>query len=366
MKMFRLPTSPVPRMSRTAASAAWMALLSAGAVTSAHATTYTLAKADDTVVGEDQTVVTVYEDTLYDLARKFSLGSEELIRVNPGVDPWLPGAGKSLVVPGRHILPPGPHEGIVVNLPEHRLYYYPKPKRGGPIEVITYPVSIGKMDWRTPLGVTHVIQKQKDPTWYPPESVRKEHAEAGDPLPAKVGPGPDNPLGAYAMRLAAGNGTYLIHGTNNPIAVGLAVTHGCIRMYPSDVEALFPLIPVGTPVRLINDPVKVAWVDGELFLEAHPPVDAQGQSFEPDIDQFSELLQAAVGETTVAIHWDYAREVLQKADGVIATVGLEAELPTAPEAAPASEAPPASQAAPASQASPATTTSTAATDTSGK
>jgi L,D-transpeptidase ErfK/SrfK len=243
-----------------------------------------------------------------------------------------------LVVPGRHILPPGPREGIVVNLPEHRLYYYPKPKRGGPIQVITYPVSIGKMDWRTPLGVTHVIQKQKDPTWYPPESVRKEHAEAGDPLPVKVGPGPDNPLGAYAMRLAAGNGTYLIHGTNNPIAVGLAVTHGCIRMYPDDVAALFPLIPVGTPVRLINEPVKVAWIDGELLLEAHPPVDAMGQSFEPNIDQFSDLLKAAVGDTTVAIHWDYAREVLQKANGVIATVGLEAELPTDPAAAPATTA----------------------------
>jgi L,D-transpeptidase ErfK/SrfK len=333
-----------------AAPAAWCAVLSVAAVTCANATSYTLAKADDTVVGADQSVVTVYEDTLYDLARKFSLGSEEIISVNPGVDPWLPGAGKTLVVPGRHILPPGPHEGIVVNLPEHRLYYYPKPKRGGPIEVITYPVSIGKMDWRTPLGVTHVIQKQKDPTWYPPESVRKEHAEAGDPLPVKVGPGPDNPLGAYAMRLAAGNGTYLIHGTNNPIAVGLAVTHGCIRMYPSDVEALFPLIPVGTPVRLINDPVKVAWVDGELFLEAHPPVDAQGQSFEPNIDQFSDLLRAAVGDTTVAIHWDYAREVLQKADGVIATVGLEAELPTAPDAVPTSTA----------------TAATAATDSAGK
>lgn len=320
------------------AQTALLALLSFGALSSANATIYTLAKPEDTVVGQDQTVVTVYEDTLYALAAKFSLGSEELIRVNPGVDPWIPGAGKQITVPGRHILPPGPHEGIVVNLPEHRLYYYPKPKRGGPIEVITYPVSIGKMDWRTPLGLTRVIQKQKDPTWFPPESVRKEHAEAGDPLPPKVGPGPDNPLGAYAMRLAAGNGTYLIHGTNNPIAVGLAVTHGCIRMYPDDVAALFPLIPVGTPVRLINEPVKVAWVDGELLLEAHAPVDAQGQSFEPEIEEFSALLKAAVGETTVAIHWDYAREVLQKANGVIATVGLEAELPTPPAAAQASTA----------------------------
>ncbi len=295
------------------------------AAQSAHATVYPLTSRDEAVVGSDQTVETVYEDTLYDLARRYSLGSEEIIRVNPGVDPWIPGAGKQITVPGRHILPPGPREGIVVNLPEHRLYYYPKPNRDGTREVVTYPVSIGKMDWRTPLGLTHVIQKQKDPKWYPPESVRKEHAAAGDPLPAVVPAGPDNPLGEYAMRLAAGNGTYLIHGTNNPIAVGLAVTHGCVRMYPDDVAALFPLIPVGTPVRLINDPVKVAWVDGELLLEAHPPVDAEGQSFEPNIDQFAELLRAAVGNTTVAIHWDYAREVLQKADGVIATVGLEAD-----------------------------------------
>jgi L,D-transpeptidase ErfK/SrfK len=308
------------------AAAALMALLALGSAPQAQAAQYVVPSGGDTVVGEDESVETVYEDTLYDLARTYGLGSEELIRVNAGIDPWLPGAGKKVVVPGRHILPPGPREGIVVNLPEHRLYYYPKPKHGGPQLVITYPVSIGKMDWRTPLGLTHVMAKQKDPTWYPPESVRQEHLKEGDPLPASVPPGPKNPLGEYALRLAAGKGTYLIHGTNNPIAVGLAVTHGCIRMYPEDVAELFPLISVGTPVRLINEPVKVAWVDGELLLEAHPPVDAQGQSVEPNLDQFSELLRAAVGDSTLAIHWDYAREVLQKADGVIATVGLEADL----------------------------------------
>ncbi len=310
---------------RSSATVAIVLALAFGAAHIAKAAIFTLGK-DDVIFGEDQTVVTVYEDTLYDLAAKYSLGSEEIIRVNPGVDPWLPGAGKTVIIPNRHILPPGPREGIVVNLPEHRLYYYGKPKRDGSRDIITYPVSIGKMDWRTPLGLTHVISKQKDPSWYPPESVRKEHLANGDPLPAVVGPGPDNPLGQYAMRLAAGNGTYLIHGTNNPIAVGLAVTHGCIRMYPTDVAALYPLIPVGTPVRLINEPIKVAWIDGELLLEAHPPVDAEGQSFEPNLDQFSDLLRAAVGDKTVAIHWDYAREVLQKANGVIATVGLEADL----------------------------------------
>lgn len=303
-----------------------LGMLATGAAGPARATLYTITDPADTVVGSDQTITTVYEDTLYDLARTYSLGSEELIRVNPSVDPWLPGAGKTITIPGRHILPSGPREGIVVNLPEHRLYYYPKPARGKPQEVITYPVSIGKMDWHTPIGLTHVIAKTKNPAWYPPESVRKEHAAAGDPLPARVPPGPDNPLGAFAMRLAAGNGTYEIHGTNNPIAVGLAVTHGCIRMYPDDVAALFPLIPVGEPVHIVNEPVKVAWVNGELLLEAHPPVDAEGQSFEPNVDQFADLLRAAVGDSTVAIHWDYAREVLQKADGVLATVGLEADL----------------------------------------
>jgi L,D-transpeptidase ErfK/SrfK len=336
-----------------AAAVSCLIALAIGGARPAHATVYPLPTGDASIVGEDQTVVTVYADTLYDLADKYSLGSEEIIRVNPGVDPWIPGAGKTVIVPGRHILPPGSREGIVVNLPEHRLYYYPKPKRDGSREVITYPVSIGKMDWRTPLGLTHVIQKIKDPVWYPPESVRKEHVANGDPLPALVPPGPDNPLGKFALRLAAGNGTYLIHGTNNPIAVGLPVTHGCIRMYPDDVAALFPLIPVGTPVRLINEPLKVAWVDGELMLEAHPPVNAEGQSFEPDLDQFSELLQRAVGDTTVAIHWDYAREVLQKADGVIATVGLEADLPGEPPAPSAAPAPSAGSAPSAGPAAPA-------------
>jgi L,D-transpeptidase ErfK/SrfK len=197
---------------------------------------------------------------------------------------------------------------------------------GKPQEVITFPVSIGKMDWRTPIGETRIISKQKNPAWFPPESVRREHAAAGDILPARVPPGPDNPLGAFAMRLAVGNGSYLIHGTNNPIAVGLAVTHGCVRMYPEDIESLFGQVPVGTKVRIVNEPVKVAWVDGELLLEVHPPVDAEGQTTEPDLPRFEELLAIAVGEDDLlAVHWDYAREVLRRADGVLAVVGLAAD-----------------------------------------
>ena len=307
----------------------------------AHPSTFVLPDDGSSLIGEDASVTTVYEDSLPDLAERHSLGYYEISRANPGVDVWVPGGGRQLTLPGRRILPPGPRTGIVVNLPEHRLYYYPKPRPGQKPVVITYPVSIGKMDWRTPLGATRIVAKVRQPSWYPPESVRKEHAERGEPLPKVVPPGPDNPLGEYAMRLAVGGGSYLIHGTNNPVAVGMAVTHGCIRMYPEDVAALFPLVPVGTTVRLINEPVKVAWVNGELFIEVHPPVDAEGQSVDPDPKVLEPLLDKALGTDTVAIHWDLALETLQKATGMPTLVGLAAEPDS--DKAPAPQAQPTSQ-----------------------
>jgi L,D-transpeptidase ErfK/SrfK len=316
-----------------------------------HATVFELPDANAQVVGEDLHIKTRYEDTLVDIARRYSLGYEEITRANPGVDPWLPGEGTEIVVPGRRILPAVSHEGIVVNLPEHRLYYFPKPKRGAKPVVVTYPVSIGKMDWKTPLGETHIVNKQVKPSWYPPESVRKEHAERGEPLPAVVRPGPDNPLGEFAMRLDIHPGSYLIHGTNNPLAVGMPVTHGCIRMYPEDIATLFPTVPVGMKVRLINEPVKVAYQDGELWLEVHPPVDEQGQTVEPVLAEFEQLLNRELGDNTAAIHWDYALETLQAARGMPVTVGLQADL--APEQPPAEQSPgsPTAQGTPPEQAS---------------
>jgi L,D-transpeptidase ErfK/SrfK len=291
---------------------------------------YELPADGSAVVGSDERIKSTYNDTLLDIARRYSLGYEEIIRANPGVDMWLPGEGTEILLPGRRILPPGPREGLVVNLPEHRLYYYPKAKRGRRHLVITYPVSIGKMDWKSPLGETSIVAKQKNPNWYPPESIRKEHARNGDPIPKVVPPGPNNPLGAYKMRLGVGDGTYEIHGTNNPMAVGMAITHGCIRMYPEDVAALFPQVPVGTKVWLINDPVKVTYVSGDLLMEAHPPVDGEGQSVEPNLDLLAKQLDRALGSSVAAIHWDFAREALQKAAGMPTIVGVEADLDTAP------------------------------------
>ncbi len=327
----------------------------------ARAAVYDLTDPAVQVIGEDLHLQTHYSDTLVEIARRYGLGYEEMVRANPTVDPWLPGEGKSIVIPGRHILPPGPRDGIIVNIPEHRIYYFPKPRKGQTPTVVTYPVSIGKMDWQTPMGLTHVVSKEANPTWNPPASVRAEHLANGDPLPKGViRSGPDNPLGLFAMRLGIHPGDYLIHGTNNPLAVGMAVTHGCIRMYPEDVAAIFPTVPVGTKVYLINVPLKVALVDGNLLLEAHPPVDAQGQSTEPVLDKFEELLNEVLGSATTAVNWDIAVETLKKANGIPVLVGLQADL--APSAPPASAAGPAADSsAPAPSTPPATPAASAAT-----
>lgn len=299
--------------------------LLAGGATAASAAQYPLTNAEALMFGDVETITAHGEDTLPDLARRYGLGYEEILRANPGVDTWLPGEGTTIVIPGQRLLPPSIREGIVVNLPEHRLYYFPKPKKGETPQVVTFPVSIGKMDWNTPLGKTRIVEKRKNPTWTPPESVRKEHAERGDPLPLVVKSGPDNPLGLYAMRLGITPGAYLIHGTNNPIAVGMAITHGCIRMYPEDIEALFPLVPMNTPVWLVNEPVKVARVGGQVWLEVHPPVDAEGQRAEVDLEKFYALANSALGETPTAIHWDFVLTTLKDASGLPAMVGLEME-----------------------------------------
>ena len=310
--------------------------LSSFCVPSAQASEYPLRDDGGGLFGEVKRIQTRYEDTLIQLARQHSLGYEELRRVNKGVDPWLPGAGTEILIPGQRLLPPGVREGIVVNLPEHRLFYFPKPEQGKPPVVLTFPVSVGKMDWNTPLGVTKVVRKQKDPPWYPPESVREEHINRGDPpLPAVVPAGPDNPLGTRSMRLDIPGGAYLIHGTNNPDAVGMAITHGCLRMYPEDIERLFDLTPVGTRVALINEPVKISRFGGEVWLEVHPPVDEKGQVLGVDLEVFESRLNELLGDAQVIIDWEMALRALREATGMPVLVGLE----LAPEGAAEAEVP---------------------------
>jgi L,D-transpeptidase ErfK/SrfK len=219
------------------------------------------------LVGYVQKTIIGKEDTLPDVARRFDVGYEEMLTANPGVDPWLPGVGREVVVPTQFVLPAAPHEGVVVNVAAMRIFYYPPHKKGEPQIVYTHPIGIGKVGWKTPEGTTKIVSRQKDPVWVVPKSVRNEHAEDGEKLPAQVPAGPDNPLGAFEFRL--GWPSYLIHGTNKPYGVGMRSSHGCMRLYPEDIAVFFDLIPIGTKVTVVNQPYLFGWRDGTLYLQAY-------------------------------------------------------------------------------------------------
>lgn len=251
-----------------------------------------------TSVGEIETYVTRAGDDLPDIARRFDLGYTELVVANPGVDPWLPPAGTRLVLPLRHLLPKAPYRGIVVNLAERRLFYFPP--QGGTVE--TYPVGVAVHGLDSPLGVTRIVAKQTDPVWVPP-SIRAEHPD----LPAAVPPGPDNPLGHFALLL--GWPDYLIHGTNKPDGVGRNVSHGCLHLYPEDIARLFAEVRVGTTVRVLNEPTLARWVGGALFLEVHPGKDqtealddGAAMPIHPPADLVARISEAA-GDRTNQIDW---------------------------------------------------------------
>jgi L,D-transpeptidase ErfK/SrfK len=220
----------------------------------------------DDLVGSVQVTKAGKEDTLSDIARRFNIGYEEIVRANPKVDPWLPGEGREIIVPTQQLLPNAPREGVVINVAAMRLYYFPKRQPGQKQVVYTHPIGIGKVGWATPEGTTRVVRKAKDPTWRPGPGVRAEHKKNGEILPAVVLPGPDNPLGTRAMYL--GWPQYLIHGTNKPYGVGLRSSHGCIRMYPEDVEMIYEYVQTGEKVTVVNQPFVFGWHEGQLFMQA--------------------------------------------------------------------------------------------------
>jgi L,D-transpeptidase ErfK/SrfK len=210
--------------------------------------------------------VTVREgDTLPDIARHFGLGHEAITAANPDVDVWAPRDGGRVLLPLMFVLPDAPRQGIVINLASMRLFQYGGKNR----PVLTYPVGIGEEGRSTPMGAMHVERKAVRPTWYVPASIRRDHAQRGDPLPAEVPPGPDNPLGEYALYLS--RTSYVIHGTNKPYSIGLRATNGCLRLYPEDVEKLYRAVPVKASVYVVNQPYLVGRAGGMLYLEAHAP-----------------------------------------------------------------------------------------------
>lgn len=275
-------------------------------------------KSDDSLVGAypvtPHYVTASYEDTLLDVARRHDIGQNEIVLLNPGVDRWIPGEQASIRIPASRILPDTPRKGMTLNLPEFRLYFYPPKDENAAPTVITHPISIGRQDWETPLGKTAIISKKKDPTWTPPESIREEHAAMGEVLPETVAAGPENPLGQYALRLGVPG--YLIHGTNKPYGVGMRVSHGCIRMYPEDIEALFAQVDVGVPVYIVDQPIKVGWYRDILYIEVYPPLEGKEASEEEDLDMALKLIRKVYDNQQPVIDFDALKRALSQKNGI--------------------------------------------------
>ena len=264
------------------------------------------------IVGQVQVIKAKYEDTFADLGKANDLGYTEMVAANPGVDAWLPGEGSDVILPTRFILPAGPREGIVINLAEYRMYYFPK----GRNVVYTYPLGIGREGWGSPITNTAITAKTPNPAWYPPKSIREEHAAEGDPLPTVVAPGPNNPLGPFKLTL--GTPGYLIHGSNKKFGIGMRVSHGCFRMLNNNVLELAGMAPVGTKLRIINEPYKFGVSGGKVYLEAHAPLDDHG---EPSlVDKHTAVINALLKRDDLVnqlrLDWDVVREVVAAEDGL--------------------------------------------------
>ncbi|WP_296806940.1 L,D-transpeptidase family protein [Thiocapsa sp.] len=312
----------------TVASLRWCSTLLAALVLSGCATLYdshlfveeperadrfVLPDEETDVVGDVRVVVARHEDTLPDFARRYGLGHDEIVAANPGVDPWLPGDGTRVVLPTQYVLPDAPREGVVVNLATLRLFYFPKREEGEPQVVVTHPIGIGREGWRTPLGQMRIIQKTENPTWTPPASIRRERAQRGEQLPGVVAAGPDNPLGAHAMRLSRPQ--YLLHGTNKPFGIGMRVSHGCIQLYPEDIARLFAEVPIGTKVTVVNQPYLVGSRGGEVYLEAHAPLAEDKKRWKGSLKPMEKAIEAEIADGPEIVDWEKAQAVALEARG---------------------------------------------------
>lgn len=246
---------------------------------SAPAATFPLPSDGSTIVGEPRRVIPFGSNTLLDIARHFDVGHHEITGANPRVDVWVPETGDPVLVPSQYILPPKPWAGIVINISQRRLFYFPAPAKGQPASVITFPISIAREGWATPLGPTTVVARHKDPAWFVPKSIQEEHRANGEELPEYFPPGPNNPMGMLAIQL--GFKSIFIHGTNRPWGVGMRTSHGCLHLYPEDAATLFPLMKSGVPVRVIDEPVVVGVHAGQLHLARYEAVQEYGTSRDP-------------------------------------------------------------------------------------
>ena len=292
-------------------------------VAGVEAARYPMPAPGNDLIGQPLLIRASRSETLLDIARRHGLGQEEILLANPAVDRWLPQEGDPVWIPTEFILPDARREGLVLNLPEMRVYLFQPSVGDAPAAVDTYPASIGRMDWRTPLGETRLVRKQRNPSWYPPKSLKQEAAAKGESLPDVVPPGADNPLGSHALRLGVPG--YLIHGTNKPYGIGMRVTHGCVRLLPEDIEELFGRVRVGTPVQILNQPVKTGWQDGVLYVEVHPPLD-EDQNAQADLLRFTlERVYSELEKRPAVLDGKALRQAVEQALGVPVAVSRQGE-----------------------------------------
>jgi L,D-transpeptidase ErfK/SrfK len=245
-----------------------------------------------TLYGTTRWVQVNAEDTLLDIARDLDIGYNQIVAANPDIDPWVPAKDSLVLVPLALVLPQErTSSGIVVNLAEMRLYYFFS--NGGHDYFLTAPIGIGAEGFLTRLGVYKIKSKTANPTWVVPPSIRNAEPD----LPAEVPPGPDNPLGDYAFRLS--EMLYAIHGTNKPWGIGRRVSHGCIRLYPEDMGELYAMVPVGTTVQVIYEPIKIGWGDGKFWVQVFDDFD--GRIGNPVLKVMEELYryETAIGPLEV-------------------------------------------------------------------
>jgi L,D-transpeptidase ErfK/SrfK len=269
----------------------------------------------DDVVGQLQLTRSLPGDTFITVGRRYDIGYYEMVEANPTIDPNLPNPGTLLVVPTRFIVPNVPHTGVIVNLAELRVYYFPP----GTNKIVTYPVGIGREGWNTPVGVTSIIAKVTNPTWTVPPDIKAEREKNGIDLPDAVPPGPNNPLGMYALYL--GFPGYRMHGTNDPTGIGRRSSSGCIRLWPEDIEELFALTQKGTSVRVINDPYKTGWLGNQLYLESHLPLQ-ETQALYQDTSLLTADIQAAIANRPANVDWSAAKRVANQQNGIPQVVGV--------------------------------------------
>jgi len=272
---------------------------------------YPMPNANNDLIGRVQYVHPEQGDHIYQITRRYNVGFYEMIEANPDMNRHSKlSTDETLKIPTQYVLPNVPRKGIVINLPELRLYYFNEAKH----VVQTAPIAIGRFNWKTPEMTTRVIRKQKDPVWVVPKSIKEESARKGIHLPDVMPAGPENPLGEYMLRL--GNWSYLIHGTNAPNSIGKRASSGCMRMFPESIEALFQAVPIDTQVQIINQPIKVGWENGELYMEAHEPLHEAAMSRHEEYDYAQGVIREMTQDHPMNVNWRKVDDVIEASSGI--------------------------------------------------